>query len=72
MSTSKRTPREDQERPREGRDEMKKIPGRPAWERPAGPTLQPLGLSFGVEVKHTDYNCVQLTLGEIPTLEHYK
>ena len=40
--------------------------------RPAGPTLRRLKLSFGVEVKHTDYNCVQLTLGEIPTLEHYK
>ena len=51
---------------------MATIPGWPVWGRPVDPTLQPLGLNFGVEVKYTDYNCVQLTLGQIPTMEHYK
>jgi hypothetical protein len=40
--------------------------------RPAGPTFQPLGLNFGVEVKYNRYNSVQLTHSQIPTLEHYK
>ena len=45
---------------------MEEILGRPAYGRPAGPTLQPLGLSFGLEVKHTDYNCLPLTLPVLP------
>ena len=52
------SPREDQECPREGQCQMAKIPGRPAYERPPGPTLQPPGLSFGMKVKQTDYNCL--------------
>ena len=56
----------DQERPREGRQQMEEILGRPAYGRPAGPTLQPLGLRFGVEVKHTDYNCFPQTPPALP------
>ena len=39
---------------------------------PAGPTLRRLKLRFGLEVKHNFHYCVQLTLAQIPTLEHYK
>ena len=34
--------REDQERPQEGRCQTEEIPGRPAYGRPTGPTLQRL------------------------------
>ena len=40
--------------------------------RPAGPTLQWLNLRLSVDVKHTDYTCLQLTHLSLPTLEHYK
>ena len=46
--------------------------GRPAWERPVGPTLQPLGLNFGVEVKHNLHNSVELTLSLYRPLASYK
>ena len=40
------TPGGDQERPREGRRQTEGIPCRPAYGRPAGPTLQCLELIF--------------------------
>ena len=37
-----------------------------------GPTFQRLKLSFGANVKHNRHNCIQLTLGQIPTSSIYK
>ena len=34
--------------------------------KPADLTLRHLNLRFGVEVKHTDYNCFPLTLPALP------
>ena len=43
--------REDQERPREGRCQTERIPGRPAKGRLAGPTLQRLELIFAWKLR---------------------
>ena len=55
------TPGGNQGRPHKGGGQMAKILGRPAYERPAGPTLQPLRLWLCVKVKHNCHNWLQPT-----------
>ena len=59
------TSRDDQDRSTGRRCQVAAGPGRPAYARPLGSTLQRLAISLHVEVKHNHHGCIPPALPEL-------